>query len=168
MVKRLMGEGTIAELSEDFNLDRSTVKRRLEQARTDGVPDIAREVFINEMLPESMVVLQEALRGDDMKLAVQVALKIVDGLKAMEHPATANPQVHTDSNQVIEESLELWKAKITRKVPNESPLPAIEAQVVPTQDHSQGDSITVKPSDSVGSGDIRGGGLSETQPGRDS
>lgn len=109
MMERLFGgpSGTLKALGEKYHMDPRTVQRRLALARQDGVPDEAREVFIREMLPQSMAVLQEALTGTDLRLAVTVALKIVDGLKAMDAPAAA--AVATG----MEETLESWKAELT-------------------------------------------------------
>lgn len=75
---------SIQNLADEFGLCKETVTSRLQQARKDGVPAQAREIFIQEMLPLSMAVLLEVLRGEDKKLAAQVALKVTDGLKAME------------------------------------------------------------------------------------
>lgn len=104
MMQRLCNNTTTSQIGDEFGVTPRTVTRRLALARADGVPDAARQIFIDEMLPESMVVLQEALRGDDAKLAVQVALKVVDGLKAMELPAAASA--------VADESLEIWRERI--------------------------------------------------------
>ncbi len=108
MVRRLMGEGTIKELAADFNLQPKTINNRLVLARSDGVPDAARRIFIDEMLPHSMVILKEALDGQDMKLAVKVALKIVEGLKTFDLPVAQHP---VGLASTVEESFEIWKAR---------------------------------------------------------
>lgn len=124
MVRRIFGEGSTADLADRFNVSERTVDRRLAKARQLGVPEEARRVFVEEMLPQSMAVMQEALRGDDMKLAVTVALKVVDGLRALElppDPAAARP--------IVEESLELWRSRVTRRY---DPGAARDAEVDPT------------------------------------
>lgn len=117
MTRRLFGDGTVARLSEEFGVAPATVNRRLDIARRDGIPDEVRRCFIEEMLPTSMVVLQDALRGDDLKLAVQVALKIVDGLKALDTP-------RDDVAATVEETFEVWRAKHTVSRPLAAPASA--------------------------------------------
>lgn len=102
---------SINNLAEEFGLCKETVTARLALARKDGVPDQAREVFIQEMLPAAMAVLMEALRDGDRKVAV----KVIELLKAAELPEDAKPALDTDAD-----SLEVWREriKIVRK-PNE-------------------------------------------------
>lgn len=130
MMRRLLGDGNLQDLSQDFGLAQRTVSDRLSKARLDGVPDAAREVFIRELLPASMAVLKEAVDGDDIRLAVQVALKIVDGLKVMEPPSGASPDDGTE--------FEVWRERIHLKRggqtgPETGPLPAgiLTAEILP-------------------------------------
>ena len=138
MVRRLMGEGTIKELAADFHLLPKTINNRLSLARTDGVPDMARQIFIDEMLPQSIVVLKDALDGDDMKLAVQVALKIVDGLKALELPPAQQP---AGTAGTVEESFEIWKARrIVHPSPSADVIHASGHEVIDVEALPAGDS----------------------------
>lgn len=150
MVKRLFGD-SLATIADAYGVTRRTVERRLAAARLDGVPDAARQVFIDEMLPQSMAVLQEALRGDDMKLAVQVAIKVVDGLKVME--AAGAPGAGA-----VEESLEVWRATRTVRVPLDNAqatgdplvidaLPAGEAEVDTAGDPGAAPPVPVRAAD---------------------
>lgn len=107
MMRRLAGDASLAQLGEEFNLDPRTIQRRLALAKTDGVLDRARSVFVSDMLPQAMVVLQEALAGDDLKLAVDVAKSIVSGLKAMEGIPSATI-THT-----VEESFEHFRQRLS-------------------------------------------------------
>lgn len=129
MVERLKGNGSVKRLAEHFGVAPRTVNNRLALARQDGVPDQAREIFIDSLLPESMAVLQEALQGEDLKLAVQVASKIVDGLKILEGPKEDSPATVAGAT----ETLELFRARLTRKKTeeNESASPIIDAESIP-------------------------------------
>ena len=108
MVKRLFEGKSIEAVAGELGLSTTQVMKRIKQAREDGVPETVRDYTINEMLPESMVVLKEALQGPDLKLATSVALEITKRLKAMDSPE-AVAQLDAD------ETLELWRAKITKK-----------------------------------------------------
>lgn len=112
MMRRIFNGTKSEELGEELGVSRATVDRRLVGAREDGVPQIAREIFISEFLPYSMTVLKEALQGDDLKLAVQVALKVVAGLQIMEDPAKLEAATIASGEP---ESLEVWRAKFTKK-----------------------------------------------------
>lgn len=106
-------KATMDQLSEEFGLCKETVRSRLALARDDGVPAQAREIFINDMLPLAMVVLQEALLGEDKKLAVTVALKINEGLKAMELPKDDKPADGAgdgDSFEIFRERIKVVRA----------------------------------------------------------
>ena len=107
MARRLMGESNAA-IARDSGLSMATVSTRLELARQDGVPGEARRILIDEMLPQALVVMQEALRSDDLKLAVTVAMKLVDGLKVMDDPARLQ-------NSGISETLESFRLNLTRR-----------------------------------------------------
>lgn len=111
---------SIGKLADDFGLDRATVTRRLALARTDGVPDEARQIFIREMLPASMAVLQEVLAGDDKKLAFQAAKLIIEGLKAIELPEADKPAAQE------EETLELFRERIKVVRSGRTPTPSEE------------------------------------------
>lgn len=114
MVQRLGQSKTIEELSKEYNVSKRTVDRRLARARVDGVPDEARRLIINDFLPLSLAVCKEALNGDDMKIAVQVALKIIDGLDVMKDPDKADAEsVH--AKNVIEDSFEVYRARVIRR-----------------------------------------------------
>lgn len=123
MVKRIFGGMTVKDIGEEFSVSSATAGRRLAQARQDGVPEAARELFIEQMLPTSMAVLKEALEGEDMKLAVQVALKVVDGLNVMDAPK-AEP-THT------EETLVEFRARISKST-YPADAPAIDVQATET------------------------------------
>lgn len=128
MMERLFGgpDATLARIGEKYHMDPRTVQRRLRQARTDGVPEQARDIFIREMLPQSMAVLQDALTGDDLRLATMVALKVVEGLKAMEAPP---PELA----EGVEETLEVWKqtrVTLRRSAPPEGASP--EGDIIDT------------------------------------
>lgn len=114
MMERLFVGTTQRQMAKEAGISEPQVSARLAKARADGVPELAREIFIKEFLPESMVVLQEALRGDDLKLATQVALKVVAGLQIMEDPK----KLELASNGVEPESLEIWRAKFIKKPSN--------------------------------------------------
>jgi hypothetical protein len=132
---------SISKLADDFGLEPATVSRRLALARTDGVPDEARQIFIREMLPASMAVLQEVLSGDDRKLAFQAAKLIIEGLKAIELPEADKPAAQE------EETLELFRERIkvirSGRTSPPSSEGAIDASIVqadeaaPPQEHAQ-------------------------------
>lgn len=111
MMRRLSGDASLAKLGEEFNLDPRTVQRRLSLARDLGVLAEARKVFVSEMLPQSMAVLQEALDGDDLRLATMVALKVVEGLRAIEG-GTATP---SSAAAGVEETFERFRERIIVK-----------------------------------------------------
>lgn len=110
MMQRLTEDVTTKELAASYGISERTVERRLADARENEV--LVRHiqtVFVQDLLPRSLVVLKEALEGDDKRLAVTVAMKVVDGLKAM----TALPDIAAQSGQ--EDSLEVFRAKLTRR-----------------------------------------------------
>lgn len=109
MLKRLYNNTPIKQLAAEADMGESAVRDRLTIAKEIGVPEVAREIFIKEFLPASMAVLQEALVGEDLKLAVQVALKVVAGLEVMDDPKKS------EIKQMEPESLEVWRAKFTKK-----------------------------------------------------
>lgn len=113
MMKRLFAGKSNAELMDETGLTPAQLANRMAHARADGVAEVARGLFINEFLPEAMVVLQEALRGEDLKLATQVALKVVAGLEIME-----DPKKHLAAPTGVVESLEVWRAKFIKKPTN--------------------------------------------------
>jgi hypothetical protein len=117
MMKRLYGGVPSKQLAAEAGIGVSSVDARLAKAREMGVPEIARDIFLKEFLPASMAVLQEALYGKDLKLATQVALKVVAGLEVMEDPAKA------EIKQAEPESLEIWRAKFVKK-------PAVEVKAI--------------------------------------
>lgn len=115
MMRRLFSGGekyTNKKAAKDLKVSERTIEDRAKGARADGVPEVARKIFISEFLPVSMARLKEALLGDDLKLAVQVALKMVDGLKVMEDPATFQPASLENAEP---ESLEAWRVKFKDK-----------------------------------------------------
>lgn len=114
---------SIGNLAEEFGLAKETITSRLALARKDGVPDQAREIFIQEMLPMSMAVLMEALRGEDKKLAATIALKIVDGLKAMELPDEPKPEAGSDGDsfEIFRERIRVVRASDKAEVQAGSP-----------------------------------------------
>lgn len=138
MMERLFSGASLQTLQDKFGVSEGTVKRRLEMARQDGVPDEARRVFIQEMLPTAMAVVQEALLSEDEKIRTQAAWKVIDGLRAMELIG------HADGPPAQgEESLEFWRARFTRPAPLAPSNPAsdaegrgdvVEGAVVRTQD----------------------------------
>ena len=86
MLQRLTAGKTIKDLAESAGISERTVRRRLQSASEgDAILDTMRAVLIQDMLPRALVVLQEALESPDLKIAVPVAIKIVDsfGLKAI-------------------------------------------------------------------------------------
>lgn len=110
MMKRLFAGKTNQQLQDETGLTPAQLANRMAHARKDGVEQIARDMFITEFLPEAMVVLQEALRGENLKLATQVALKVVAGLEIMEDP------IKKEQSAMEPESLEAWRVKFTKKV----------------------------------------------------
>lgn len=120
MMRRLYGNKTTKQLAAEAGLDTSNVDRRLEIAKELGVPEIARDIFLKEFLPASMAVLQEALHGEDLKLAATVAMKVVAGLEIMKDPTKQAPM------QVEPESLEIWRAKFVKK-------PIMEVKAISTR-----------------------------------
>lgn len=122
VVKRIFGEDntSVAGLSKEFDVSEATVQKRLTLARQTKIPDQVREYFIKEMLPASMAVVQEALAGDDLKLALQAAKMVIEGLEAMKAP---QQQMEVTSD----DSLEVWRERI--KV-TKSSTPTIEVQVI--------------------------------------
>lgn len=122
MMRRLFGghDATIEGLAKEFDLNKATVTKRLALARADGVPDQAREVFIQEMLPASMAVVQEVLAGDDRKLAFAAAKMVIEGLEAMRAESSGTGS----SERGFEESFELWRAKFTRHRVDQPSAPA--------------------------------------------
>ena len=122
MMRRLFGgrEASIEGLAKEFDLNKATVTKRLALARNDGVPDEAREVFIREMLPASMAVIQEVLTGDDRKLAFAAAKMVIEGLEAMR----AEPTGAGSGDPGVQESFELWRAKFTRHRVDQPSAPA--------------------------------------------
>lgn len=108
MLARLYQGTSTKELAAKAGMSGDAVNDRLNIAKSIGVPEVAREIFIKEFLPASMAVLQEALVGEDLKLAVQVALKVVAGLEVMENPDKQSSPVGEP------ESLEAWRVKFTK------------------------------------------------------
>lgn len=89
MVRRLKGE-SVQDIADSLGVHRSTVHERIKEARRDGVPSAARAIFISDMLPSAMAVIEEALAGTDMKLALSAAKMVIDGLDAIKPPAGAS------------------------------------------------------------------------------
>lgn len=106
MLDRLSGGASISKLATKYDVAPATVKRRLATTREEGVLDKARRIFLDDMLPQSMGVLQAALKSDDERTAVKVALAIVAGLKAMDGMAAA-----AGGAGAVEETLEAWRIK---------------------------------------------------------
>jgi len=114
MMRRLFGgkDASVKGLAEEFDLVPATISKRLALARTDGVPDEARQIFIQEMLPAAMAVVQEVMAGEDRKLAFAAAKMVIEGLDAI-----GQPQVGvSDGKTVVEESFEAWRTRVTRRV----------------------------------------------------
>lgn len=131
MLARLYQGTSTKELAEKAGMSGDAINDRLNVAKSIGVPEVAREIFIKEFLPASMAVLQEALVGEDLKLAVQVALKVVAGLEVMEDP------VKKDHSQMEPESLEAWRVKFTKKV---APIEGVVVKQLPrASDEFDGD-----------------------------
>jgi hypothetical protein len=110
LARRLFGD-KITEIADEFQVNPKTVYRRLSDARASGALSDCRSIIIESMLPKAMAVMQEALEGDDMKIAVQVALKIVDGLEALK-----GPDGHAGAAGTVEETLEHWRARRVTRV----------------------------------------------------
>lgn len=86
MSRRLFDHKTVEEIAEEFGVERSTVHRRLKLAKKVGVPEEARNIFINDFLPAAMAVVQEGLKSDNEKIRTGLAWKLIDGLKALDPP----------------------------------------------------------------------------------
>lgn len=111
MVQRLTADKPVSELASDLGCSERTVRRRLAQARVEGVTEAIRDVFAQDMLPRSLAVLQEALDGDDIKLAVMVAMKVIDGLKVFAAPTAADtPLGKGDTFEAFRERLTIRRA----------------------------------------------------------
>lgn len=128
---------TIAQLAKELGLNRHTVADRLKLAREDGVPDEARLIVIRDMLPAAMAVVQEALTSTDMKVAMQAAKLVLDGLEAIQVPKLDSPERALGAFK--EETLEVWRERIrvVRKPTDPAAAPitptdeAIDAEVRP-------------------------------------
>ncbi len=108
VMQRVFGEEntTTKELAEQYNLAPKTVSGRMALAKQSKVPEKVREYFITELLPKSMAVVSEALACDDLKLALQAAKMVIEGLEAMKDPNEQTIQVSED------DSLEIWREKL--------------------------------------------------------
>lgn len=130
MLQRLTAGSTMSDLSKTTGLSERTVRRRIAAAR-DGndLLEGIRTVLVQDMLPRSLAVMQEALDGDDMKLAVTVAMKIVDtlGMRAIGHPVAEGPP----NAGRTEDSLELWRERLTltRRVDEPAAVEALPPEV---------------------------------------
>lgn len=114
MLRRLFDRASVQELAQEFGLEQATITRRLALARTDGVPDEARQIFIREMLPSAMAVVQEVMAGEDRKLAFQAAKLVLDGLEAMKTAPAAHGALGGPGDDDV---YEIWreKVKITKR-----------------------------------------------------
>lgn len=108
---RLFGDKTIATLSDEFGIPERTVRRRLALAREDGIPEEVREIFIQEMLPSAMAVVQQAMRSDDEKLRLSAAKMVIEGLDAMKLP-TPPDGMRPGQAGSDDESMEVWRERI--------------------------------------------------------
>lgn len=108
MVRRLNGE-SVQDIADSLGVHRSTVHERIKEARRDGVPSVARAIFISDMLPSAMAVIEEALAGTDMKLALSAAKMVIDGLDAIKPPP--------GSTGAGEETFELFRERFIVRRP---------------------------------------------------
>lgn len=122
LAERLKGK-TLDTLSKEFNLGHRTVRRRIATGSKDQILEMARMVIIEELLPKSIAALQQALEGTDVRLATQVALKLVNDLEILQAPTTMQ--------QTEEETFESWRAQLPEDTPAGS---FISIQAVPQTD----------------------------------
>lgn len=127
MVRRLNGE-SVQDIADSLGVHRSTVHERIKEARRDGVPSAARAIFISDMLPSAMAVIEEALAGTDMKLALSAAKMVIDGLDAIKPPAGASG--------AGEETFELFRERFVVRRPIAGHIDGETVEAAETQDRT--------------------------------